>query len=227
MRRPPPPLLRRPSAAAPLQVMADLQRTVALVNRGQWDQAQVHAEHVLAVRPADPSALNVLGTVAMNLGRAEDAVSWFERAAAGQPRNPFIQFNLGEAHRRIQAYPRAAKFFQRAAALKPDFAEARAAAGDIFRIMGQEADAERSHQAALRLVSGPAQRPQGLWALAAPARRSGRGRTSLRGGLCQCAHRRSDTTDPFHQSWCHPTAARAGAAGPRPPRASRPGRTQG
>ncbi|MCI3130786.1 class I SAM-dependent methyltransferase [Phenylobacterium aquaticum] len=130
--------------------MADLQRAVALLNGGEWDQAQLHAERVLAVRPADPSAQNVLGTVAMNTGRAEDALTWFERAAAGQPRNPFIQFNLGEAHRRMLAYPRAAKFFQRAAALKPDFAEAHAAAGDIFRMMGQGADAERSYQSALR-----------------------------------------------------------------------------
>lgn len=156
MRRPPPPLLRRPpTATPPPQVMVDLQRAVALVNGGQWDQAQMHAERVLAVRPEDPSALNVLGSVAMNTGRAEDALTWFERAASGQPRNPFIQFNLGEAHRRIQAYPRAAKFFQRAAALKPDFAEAHAAAGDIFRIMGQGADAERSYQSALR--QAPAQ----------------------------------------------------------------------
>lgn len=134
--------------------MAELQRAVALVNAGQWDQAQLYAERVLAVRPADPSALNVLGTVAMNTGRAEDALTWFERAAAGQPRNPFIQFNLGEAHRRIRAYPRAAKFFQRAAALKPDFAEALAAAGDIYRIMGQGVDAERSYQGALRQSPG-------------------------------------------------------------------------
>lgn len=147
MSRQPPHLLHRPSA----QVMSDLQRAVALVNGGQWRQAQIHAQRVLAVTPKDSSALNVLGTVAMNTGPVDDALVWFERAAAGQPRNPFIQFNLGEAHRRLHAYPTAAKFFQRAAVLKPDFAEAHAAAGDAFRIMRQGVHAERSYQAALRL----------------------------------------------------------------------------
>jgi len=105
---------------------------------------------VLAAKPLDPSALNVLGTVAMNTGRSAEAVGWFRQAASGQPNNPFIQFNLGEAHRRLQAYEIAAKFFQRAAALKSDFAEAYASAGDAYRLMGQGTDAERCYRAALK-----------------------------------------------------------------------------
>lgn len=105
---------------------------------------------MLAAKPLDPSALNVLGTVAMNTGRSAEAVGWFRQAASGQPNNPFIQFNLGEAHRRLQAYEIAAKFFQRAAALKSDFAEAYASAGDAYRLMGQGTDAERCYRAALK-----------------------------------------------------------------------------
>ncbi len=149
MRRfpPPPPRL---TPAGPPQAVVDLQQAVAHVNAGRWPEAEKHARKVLAARPSDPSALNVLGTVSLNRGRSDDAVAWFEKAASGQPKNPFIQFNLGEAHRRLQAYEIAATFFQRAAALKPDFAEAFAAAGDAYRLIGRRSDAERCYRSALR-----------------------------------------------------------------------------
>jgi tetratricopeptide (TPR) repeat protein/SAM-dependent methyltransferase len=127
-----------------------LQQAVAHANAGRWAEAEHCARRVLAAKPLDPSALNVLGTVAMNTGRSAEAVGWFQQAASGQPKNPFIQFNLGEAHRRLQAYEIAAKFFQRAAALKSDFAEAYASAGDAYRLMGQGTDAERCYRAALK-----------------------------------------------------------------------------
>jgi SAM-dependent methyltransferase/Tfp pilus assembly protein PilF len=127
-----------------------LQQAVAHANAGRWTEAEQCARRVLAAKPLDPSALNVLGTVAMNTGRSAEAVGWFRQAASGQPNNPFIQFNLGEAHRRLQAYEIAAKFFQRAAALKSDFAEAYASAGDAYRLMGQGTDAERCYRAALK-----------------------------------------------------------------------------
>ncbi|MDZ4321702.1 MAG: tetratricopeptide repeat protein, partial [Phenylobacterium sp.] len=127
-----------------------MQQAVAHANAGRWTEAEQCARRVLAAKPLDPSALNVLGTVAMNTGRSAEAVGWFRQAASGQPNNPFIQFNLGEAHRRLQAYEIAAKFFQRAAALKSDFAEAYASAGDAYRLMGQGTDAERCYRAALK-----------------------------------------------------------------------------
>lgn len=146
--RPPSP---QPAAGAlPPQAMADLRQAVAEVNARQWSQARASAERVLLVSPTDPSALNVVGTVVMNTGRPAEAVGWFERAIAGQPKNPFIHFNLGEAHRRAEAHAKAATCFQRAAALKPDFAEAHASAGDALRLLGRRGEAERCYRAALR-----------------------------------------------------------------------------
>ena len=131
-------------------ILPILQQAVAHANAGRWAEAEKGAQRVLKAKPLDPSALNILGTVAMNTGRSAEAIVWLQQAAGGQPKNPFIQFNLGEAHRRIQAYEIAAKFFQRAAALKPDFAEAHASSGDIYRLLGQRAEAERSYRAALQ-----------------------------------------------------------------------------
>src|SRR3989344_5865858 len=99
MKRLPPSARSLAPGGPPPQVLADLQQAVAHANAGRWAEAEQHARKVLAARPLDPSALNVLGTVAMNTGRSDDAIAWFQQAAGGQPKNPFIQFNLGEAHR--------------------------------------------------------------------------------------------------------------------------------
>lgn len=136
--------------------MRDLHQAVAHANAGRWRDAEVHAERVLALHARDPSALNVLGTVAMNTGRSAEAIAWFERAAAGQPKNPYIQYNLGEAHRRARALEGAAAAFAHAARLKPDFAEAFAAAGDALRGLGRTREAEGHYHKALRLAPASA-----------------------------------------------------------------------
>lgn len=137
-----------PAGASP--ILAALQQAVVHANAGRWHEAEHCARRALAARPQEPSALNVLGTVAMNTGRPAEAIDWFQQAARGQPNNPFIQFNIGEAHRRQQAYELAANFFRQATVLKPDFAEAHASSGDAHRLMGQASDAERCYRAALK-----------------------------------------------------------------------------
>lgn len=157
MRRGPPvPPRPRPPPGLPAPALRDLQQAVAHANAGRWTDAKAHADKVLALQPREPSALNVLGTVAMNTGRPQDAVTWFERAAAGQPKNPFIQYNLGEAHRRARALEAAAAAFARAGRLKPDFAEAFAAAGDVLRGLGRLREAEAHYKTALRLAPASA-----------------------------------------------------------------------
>ncbi|MBP6878363.1 MULTISPECIES: methyltransferase domain-containing protein [Phenylobacterium] len=152
MRRGPTPLSPRAPLGLPARAVKDLHQAVAHANAGRWTDARGYAERVLAVQPRDPSAMNVLGTVALNTGRAGEAITWFERAATGQPKNPFIQYNLGEAHRRAQAYEAAAAAFVRAGRLKPDFAEAFAAAGDTLRRLGRSGEAEAHYKKALRIA---------------------------------------------------------------------------
>ena len=142
----------RPPPGFPATALRDLQQAVAHANAGRWTDARAYADKVLALQPREPSALNVLGTVAMNTGRPQEAVALFGRAAAGQPKNPFIQYNLGEAHRRALALDAAAAAFARAGRLKPDFAEAFAAAGDALRGLDRLREAEAHYQTALRLA---------------------------------------------------------------------------
>lgn len=151
-----PSLPARPTLGSPAPAMQDLHEAVAHANAGRWMDAQIYAERVLALQPREPSALNVLGLVAMNTGRPGEAIASFERAAAGQPKNPFIQYNLGEAHRRAGTLGAAAAAFARAARLKPDFAEAFAASGDALRGLGRTGEAEAHYRKALRIAPASA-----------------------------------------------------------------------
>lgn len=145
------PSTRGAAPARPAFVQA-VGRAVGHYNAGRWRAAESEARLALGFEPADPSALNVVAGVAMQEGRTAEAVALFQRALAGQPRNPFIQFNLGETHRRAQDLAKALPYFERAAALKPDFAEALAFAAEALRGLGRQAAAEQRYQTALRLA---------------------------------------------------------------------------
>lgn len=128
----------------------DLQQAIEHANAGRWSQAQTHAQRVLDLYPHDPSALSVLGAVAMNIGQISDAIPLFERAAARQPKNPFIQFNLGEANRKSESFAKALGFFRRAGALKPDFLEAAVCVADMLRLLGRYDEAAPHYQKLLQ-----------------------------------------------------------------------------
>lgn len=150
--RPPPPARAagRPDPALPL-----LQRAVAAFNAGRWAEAEGLARGVLALRPDDPSALNILGGAAMNTGRADEGILLLERAIRGQPNNPFIAFNLGEALRRGGRPREAVAAFQRALRANPDFAEASAQLGEALRSLDRWDEAEAAYERALSLRPVP------------------------------------------------------------------------
>lgn len=163
------PSLSTGTGADPAQV-AVLRRAVAAFNAGRWAEAEALAREVVASRPADPSALNVLGGVAMNTSRYREAIPLLEQAARGQPRNPFIAFNLAEALRRSGDAAAALRAFRHTIRLKPDFAEAHAHLGDACRALGRSDEAEAAYRRALALQ---ARSPAALMGLGVMARKAG------------------------------------------------------
>lgn len=61
-------------------------------------EAQMIAK-VLAIEPEQPQALNACGMQALADGRADDAMSYFRRAAAADPQEPALWMNLATACR--------------------------------------------------------------------------------------------------------------------------------
>lgn len=138
-------------AEAPTASQATLQRAAEALNAGRLDEAERFARSVLETRPQDPSALNVLGCVALNRDQPAEAIGYFERVRAIQSKEPLLHFNLGEAHRRGGNLDAALRHFKKAARLRPDFAEAHGQAGEMLRALGDTTGAVQAYQAALTL----------------------------------------------------------------------------
>jgi len=127
-----------------------LQRAIDAMNAGRWMEAEANAHAVLALRPNDPTALNILGGAAMHAGRYTDAIAVLKKAAIAQPKNPFIAFNLGESFRRADAPADSLQHYKKALKLKPEFAGAHGQMGEALRALGRDEDAAKAYQAGLK-----------------------------------------------------------------------------
>lgn len=141
--------LPRSPARDPLE--AALQLALSELESGRCDAAALKAQEVLASYPRDPSALNILGVVALRDGRFVEAKAQFQRALATQPQNHFIHSNAGHAARAIGDLNAARDHYAAATRLRPEFAEGHVHLGDALREMGDLGAAMTAYQAALAL----------------------------------------------------------------------------
>lgn len=81
--------------------MDTIEQTLAVATEhhraGRTAEAERLYREVLAASPGHPDALHLLGVVALQDGRAADAVDLIGQAAAGDPTSPLFQANLGHA----------------------------------------------------------------------------------------------------------------------------------
>jgi tetratricopeptide (TPR) repeat protein len=78
------------------------------------------------------------------------ALADFQAAAEASPKLTFIHFNLGLAYLKKQDYERACDEFLKDAALEPDLAFNYDELGDVYTLMQQDTNAEKSYREALR-----------------------------------------------------------------------------
>src|SRR5476649_1572383 len=82
--------------SGPSQIAATISQIVALIQQGQWLLAEQRLAQLLAQRPAEPDALQLMGLVRANLGRRDDAMSLYRQSLALRPKQPNVQVNLGK-----------------------------------------------------------------------------------------------------------------------------------
>jgi protein O-GlcNAc transferase len=108
--------------------MATIPETLAMAvqyhQAGQWQAAERLYRQILAVEPDHVDALGLLGVIAFQAGKHQDAVEYLGRAIALRGTEAALHFNLGCAHRAQGKLDEAIACYRRAVALKPDFAEA-------------------------------------------------------------------------------------------------------
>lgn len=139
-----------PEATPAADLLPGLQRAVDHLKAGRREEAERQAERILALRPRDPSALNILGVVRLQTGRHPEAVALFRRALEAQPRNPWIHFNLAEALRHSGAVVASLRPYEAATRLKPDFADAHAHRGEALRALRRWGAAATAYRLALQ-----------------------------------------------------------------------------
>jgi tetratricopeptide (TPR) repeat protein len=86
----------------------------------------------------------------MNLEQYDAAQAEFHTAAEADAKLPFVHFNLGFTHLKKQDYPQARDEFLKDAAVEPDLALNYDELGDVYWLMQDDNNAEKSYREALR-----------------------------------------------------------------------------
>jgi tetratricopeptide (TPR) repeat protein/ubiquinone/menaquinone biosynthesis C-methylase UbiE len=112
-------------------------QALTLHQRGQLGEAERLYRQVLARHPDHPDALNLLGVLALQTGRNEQAIGLIERALARNDQVADFHNNIAEAYRRVGRLEAAAGHFAKAAELEPAFAEAHQNLAATLRAQGK------------------------------------------------------------------------------------------
>jgi protein O-GlcNAc transferase len=126
---------------------------LALHHRGQLAQARAGYQGVLALVPEHPQATHHLGIIALQLGRAAEAVQHFLRALTLRADDCALHANLGRALAQCGRTTDAVSSLDQALRLNPGFVGAMVAKGEILLDAGRAAEALLTFEQAL--VSSP------------------------------------------------------------------------
>ncbi|HXQ51912.1 MAG TPA: tetratricopeptide repeat protein [Stellaceae bacterium] len=121
----PPPRIPNPMPARPASaIAAKFERALALHRQGNLAQAEWLYRQVIDREPGHVDALHLLGVIAYQRGRFDDAARLIGRALALKP--DFVQalFHRGTTLMALRRPEEALASFDKALALKPDFPEA-------------------------------------------------------------------------------------------------------
>jgi tetratricopeptide (TPR) repeat protein len=122
-----------------------------LYSQGKYAQAEKVCRQLLAARPNNPDAHNILGVSLNALGRGEEGVEELRKAIALAPESASIHANLGEVLRQLGRKEEAAEALERAIKLEPDNAQAQNNLGITWFEQGKMRRAIASYRKAIEL----------------------------------------------------------------------------
>lgn len=134
---------------------ADLDAIIACARREQDARrpgaAGRDGRRALALAPDDTEALHLLGVLALQAGRPQEAALLIAQAVALRPGAAAYLCNLGEAHRALGELNQALACQRLAIALDPTLAAAHLDQGLALQALGRPAEAAASYRQALAL----------------------------------------------------------------------------
>ena len=131
-----------------------LQQAVHHLQTGDPGAAEAICKRVLAGKPDQFAALNLLGVIAMQTGRTDNAISLFEKSAAAHPQFVDAFLNLGNARRQTGNLDGAEGAFRRCLELAPDDTAVKMSLGTVLHEQGRPSDAVPLLQDCLAAVPG-------------------------------------------------------------------------
>jgi tetratricopeptide (TPR) repeat protein len=129
----------------------------ALLQKGQVDEAILHYQEALDIRPTYQSAHYNLGNALLQKGQVDDAIVHYLDALEIRPDDVEARINLGTALLQKGAVDDALVDYQKAVETRPDFGQAHAALGNALMAKGQVDEAITQLQMALRINPGYAE----------------------------------------------------------------------
>ncbi|MBC8106212.1 MAG: tetratricopeptide repeat protein, partial [Anaerolineae bacterium] len=128
-----------------------IQQAIAHHRAGRFADAESSLRQALASDPNSPDALYLLGMLAIQTKRPQDAVELLSRAVQVRPDAAEYHANLGHALRSTNRVDEAATRYERAIQLNPSYALAHINLGAIRRAQGRAREAVEHFRTALRL----------------------------------------------------------------------------
>jgi protein O-GlcNAc transferase len=128
-----------------------MQQAARAYGSGQWAEAEQWCRNILAARGDYFDALNLLGIIAAQTGRTEEAADLLGRSVAANPGDAGAHSNYGNVLSALQRFKDALDSYERALKLKPDYAEAYNNRGLILQKLKRFEDALDSYARALQL----------------------------------------------------------------------------
>jgi predicted TPR repeat methyltransferase len=126
-----------------------MQRAAMAYGRGEWAEAERCCRQIIAKRSNFFHALNLLGIIAAQTRRPDEAASLLGRAVAANPGDATAHNNYGNVLRELKRFEDALASYDRALKLTPDYAEAHNNQGNTLREIKRFEDAVASYDRAL------------------------------------------------------------------------------
>jgi Flp pilus assembly protein TadD len=124
---------------------------------GYWKNSETLARHAIAVAPANPVALNMLGVALVRRGQLEEAIAKFTESARLAPHYLLAQANLGSTLFTKGRMQESIEHSRAAIQIDPQFAGAHANLGAALGSLGHVDEAIAELQIAVKLAPEDAQ----------------------------------------------------------------------
>ncbi len=118
---------------------------------GRLGEAETSCRQILRIEPGQPDVLHLLGVIATQRGRYDDAVALFGDVLKMAPDFAQAHYNLANALKEMGKLDEATASYRKAISRKPDYVKAHHNLADVLQTQGKLAEAVASYRAALRI----------------------------------------------------------------------------